>query len=53
MKKQMLLLVAGSMPLVVAANTVGESIAAVDVGTLAGAVLGCVALVLARRMQRH
>ena len=52
MKNRMMLLLVGCMPLVVAAGTAAEGFGLIDVGTIAALLLGCTALVLARRMQK-
>ena len=52
MKNLMLLLLAGCMPLVVVAGTATEGFGRIDAGTIAALLIGCTALVLARRMQK-
>lgn len=54
MKKQMMMLLAGSLPLVVvAADAAGEQFGNIDAGTITVVLLGCLALFLARRMQKR
>jgi hypothetical protein len=52
-KKRMILSLAGCMPLVAAADIMGKNLGFTDASTAVVVVLGAVALVVARRLQKH
>jgi hypothetical protein len=52
MKKRMILALAGCMPLVATADIMGQNIGFADASTVMLVVLGSVALMVARRLQK-
>jgi hypothetical protein len=53
MKKRLILAIFGCMPLVATADIMGQSIGLADASTVMMLILGSVALLMARRLQKN